>query len=162
MKTYNSQYMCGYGWHMYLEQIASYCKKLHKEGYTNQQIRLITKLSSSSISRIVNEQTYKTVSEHDFVRDPIFEDRLHVLNTLLECHEINGSIGLDDNNKIYIQILKKAGVNFDKVKKLYYDISKKALRNAWMYPSGNISEFDGSQLNISAAEILDLLKTEET
>jgi hypothetical protein len=161
METNNSKYLCGYGWHMHLKQLAAYCKKLHLEGYSNQQIRLITKMSSSSISRIVNNQTYQDIGEHDFVRSDVFEDRLHVLNTLLECHEITGGIGLDENNKIYIQILKRVGANFDKVKQLYYDIGKKALRNAWTYPSGNIKDFDGKQLNITVEEIMDLLSEEK-
>lgn len=157
----NKPYMCGYGWHQHLNNLAAYCKKLYKEGYTNKQIGLITKMSSSSISRIINNQTYKDIEDSQFVRYDVFEDRIHVLNTLLECHEISGGMGLDDNNKIYIQILKKAGVNFDKIKTLYYDISKKALRNAWMYPTGNIADFDGRQLNITVAELLDLFRQEE-
>lgn len=158
----NYKQFCGYGQHMYTKNLVAYCKKMHHEGYTNQQIRLVTKISASGVSRIVNAQTYKDVGEQDIVRYDYLEDRLHVLNTLLECHEIAGGMGLDQNHKIYIQILKRVGVNFDKIKKLYYDISKKALRNAWMYPSGNIVDFDGRQLNITVAEILDLLKEEET
>jgi hypothetical protein len=145
---------------MYSNNLAAYCKKLYNEGYTNQQICLITKLSASSVSRIVNGRTYKGVNQEDFVRYDIFEDRMQVLNTLLECHEIVGGVGLDENNKIYIQLLKRVGANFDKVKQLYYDISKKALRNAWMYPSGNIKNFDGKQLNITVNEIIDLLSEE--
>jgi hypothetical protein len=157
----NYKQLCGYGQHMYTKNLVAYCKKMHNEGYTNQQIRLVTKISASGISRIVNAQTYKDVNEQDLVRYDYLEDRLHVLNTLLECHEIAGGMGLDHNHKVYIQILKRVGVNFDKIKKLYYDISKKALRNAWMYPSGSIADFDGKQLNITVAEILDLLSEEE-
>jgi len=146
---------------MEYKNIVAYCKKLHKEGYSNQQIRLITKLSSSSVSRIVNNQTYRDVDEKDFVRYDLFEDRLHVLNTLLECHEVAGGVGLDENNKIYIQILKKVGANFDKVKELYYDIGKKALRNAWMYSSGHIKNFKGQQIHISIEEVVDLLSEEK-
>jgi hypothetical protein len=155
------RYRCGYGWHMHMNNLIAYCKKLHKEGYTNKQIALVTKLSASNISRVVNNQTYAHINAQDFWRDSVFENRLQVLNTLLECHEIAGSMGLDENNKIYIKILKRVGANFDKVKVLYYDISKKALRNAWAYPVGNISDFDSKQLNITAVEIMDLLKEKE-
>jgi len=136
----------------------AYCKKLQQEGYSNKQIKLITKLSDSSISRIINGLTYTDVEANDFVRSDVFENRLHVLNTLLEYHEIAGGMGLDDNNKIYIQILKRVGADFAKVRELYYDISKKALRNAWMYTSGSIKEFNGESINITVNEILDLIK----
>jgi len=139
----------------------AYCKKLHEDGYSNKQIKMITKLSNSSISRIISGQTYKQVAADSFVRDTIFEDRLHILNLLLECHEIPGSIGLDNNNKLYIQILKKVGVNFDKVKNLYYDISKKALRKNWDYPSISVVEFDPTKLGLVIDDILDLLKEDE-
>ena len=155
------QFHCGYGYHMYIEQLAAYAKKLTEEGYTNKQIHYITKLSEVSISRIVTGKTHRSISPSAFVRVDVFEDRVHVLNTLLECHEIAGGMGLDANNKLYIQILKKAGVNFDKIKNLYYDISKKALRNAWMYPEGKIENFDGSSINISTKELLDLFKEKE-
>jgi hypothetical protein len=155
------KFHCGYGWHIYMNNAIAYCKKLHQEGYTNTQIQLITKLSTSSISRIVNGHTHSNVDSSDFSRSPIFEDRLHVLNTLLECQEISGGMGLDENNKIYIQILKRVGTDFAKVQELYYDISKKALRNAWMYPVGKIKNFDGAALNVTVEEILDLLKTQE-
>lgn len=139
----------------------AYCKKLYQDGYSNKQIKMVTKLSDSSISRIVSGKTYKQVAADSFVRDTVFEDRIHVLNVLLECHEIPGSIGLDDNNKLYIQILKKIGVNFDKVKNLYYDISKKALRKSWDYPSSNIADFDPIKLGLAIDDILDLLKENE-
>lgn len=155
------QFHCGYGYHMYIEQLAAYAKKLTEEGYTNKQIHYITKLSEVSISRIVTGKTHRSISPSAFVRVDVFEDRVQVLNTLLECHEIAGGMGLDANNKLYIQILKKAGVNFDKIKNLYYDISKKALRNAWMYPEGKIENFDGSSINISTKELLDLFKEKE-
>lgn len=155
------QFHCGYGYHMYIEQLAAYAKKLTEEGYTNKQIHYITKLSEVSISRIVTGKTHRSISPSAFVRVDVFEDRVHVLNTLLECHEIAGGMGLDANNKLYIQILKKAGVNFDKIKNLYYDISKKALRNAWMYPEGKIENFDGRSINISTKELLDLFKEKE-
>ncbi len=155
------QFHCGYGYHMYIEQLAAYAKKLTEEGYTNKQIHYITKLSEVSISRIVTGKTHRSISPSAFVRVDVFEDRVHVLNTLLECHEIAGGMGLDANNKLYIQILKKAGVNFDKIKNLYYDISKKALRNVWMYPEGKIENFDGSSINISTKELLDLFKEKE-
>lgn len=144
-----------------MNNIVSYCKKLHADGYTNKQIHLITKLSPSSITRVLQGKTYKDVDANDFVRDSRFEDRIHVLNTLLEYHEIGGGIGLDDNNKIYIQILKRAGATFDKVHDLYYDIGIKTLRQAWTYPAGQIADFDGTALNITAAEVLDLLKEQE-
>ena len=144
-----------------MQNVIAYCKKLHQEGYSNKQIQLITKLSASSISRIISGHTYVSVDANDFVRSDDFENRLHVLNTLLECHEITGGMGLDDNNKIYIQILKRVGTDFAKVRELYYDISKKALRNTWMYPSGKIADFDGSSINITSEEIFDLLKKAE-
>ena len=144
-----------------MDNQVAYCKKLQQEGYSNKQIKLITKLSDSSISRIINGLTYTDVEANDFVRSDIFENRLHVLNTLLEYHEIAGGMGLDDNNKIYIQILKRVGADFAKVRELYYDISKKALRNTWMYPSGKIDDFDGSSINITSEEIFDLLKKAE-
>lgn len=155
------RFHCGYGWHLYMKNAIAYCKKLHQEGYSNKQIQLVTKLSASSISRIISGQTYVAVDANDFVRSYDFENRLHVLNTLLECHEITGGMGLDDNNKIYIQILKRVGADFAKVQELYYDISKKALRNAWMYPTGKIKDFDGRSINISVDEVLDLLNTKE-
>jgi hypothetical protein len=139
----------------------AYCKKLHQDGYTNKQIKMITKLSDSSISRIISGKTYKQVATDSFVRDTIFEDRMYVLNVLLECHEISGGIGLDDNNKLYIQILKQMGVNFDKVKNLYYDISKKALRKSWDYPSSKIADFNPIKLGLAIDDILDLLKESE-
>lgn len=144
-----------------MENLIAYCKKMAEQGYTNKQIQLVTKLSTSSVSRVVNNQTYTNISAQDFWRDSKLEDRLQVLNTLLECHEIAGGMGLDDNNKTYIKILKRVGADFAKVRELYYDISKKALRNAWMYPSGNIKEFDGSSINLTPEEIIDLLKQEE-
>jgi hypothetical protein len=146
---------------MYMNNLVAYCKKLHQEGYSNKQIQLITRLSSSSISRILSGTTYKHINAEQFTRDDLIEDRKHVLDTLLEYHEIKGSIGLDNNNKTYIQILKKAGGKFDKIKELYYDISKKALRTAWTYPFGNLADFDGQQLNLTAAEIIDLLNMKE-
>lgn len=152
------RYHCGYGWHMYMTNLIAYCKKLHQEGYTNKQISLVLKLPESNISRVVNNQTYTHIEAEEFSRDSVLENRLHTLDTLLECHEIAGGMGLDDNNKIYIKILKRVGANFDKVKELYYDISKKALRNAWTYPTGNIADFDSKQLNITADEIIDLLQ----
>lgn len=155
------RYHCGYGWHIYMNNVMAYCKKLNQEGYTNKQIALVTKLPASNISRVVNNQTYTSVDAQELSRDTVFENRLHVLDTLLECHEIAGGMGLDDNNKIYIKILKRVGANFDKVKELYYDISKKALRNAWAYPVGEISTFNGKQLNITPSEIIDLLKEKE-
>ena len=144
-----------------MKNTIAYCKKMAEEGYANKHIELVTKLSASSVSRIVNNKTYTEISAQDVSRDSQIEDRLQVLNTLLECHEIAGGMGLDDNNKTYIKILKRIGADFAKVRELYYDISKKALRNAWMYPSGKIEEFDGSLINITAEEILDLLKKEE-
>jgi hypothetical protein len=152
---------CGYGWHMYMNNLIAYGKKMAEAGYTNKQIELVTKLSSSSVSRIVNNQTHTAISAQDFSRDSKLEDRLQVLNTLLECHEIAGGMGLDENNKTYIKILKRVGADFAKVRELYYDISKKALRNAWMYPSGNIEKFDGNSINLTPEEILDLLYKEE-
>lgn len=146
---------------MYMTNLIAYCKKLHQEGYTNKQIALVLKLPESNISRVINNQTYTNIEAQEFLRDSVFENRLHVLATLLECHEIAGGMGLDDNNKIYLKILKRVGANFDKVKELYYDISKKALRNAWTYPVGNIADFDSKQLNITADEIIDLLKEKE-
>jgi hypothetical protein len=113
------------------------------------------------ISRILNGHTYKQVQPNDITRSSIIEDRIHVLNVLLEYNEIGGGMGLDNNNKIYIQILKKVGADFAKVQELYYDISKKSLRNAWTYPAGNIMDFDGKHLNLTALEIIDLLKETE-
>jgi hypothetical protein len=121
----------------------------------------VTKLSDSSISRIISGKTYRDVRPDSFERDSIFENRLHILNILLECPEISGGIGLDDNNKLYIQILKRVGLNFAKIQTLYYDISKKAVRRAWDYPMGNIANFDGKQLDITTADIADLLKEKE-
>lgn len=155
------RYHCGYGWHMYMNNVIAYCKKLHQDGYTNKQIALVLKIPESNISRVINNQTYTHIEAQEFSRDSVFENRLHILDTLLECHEIAGGMGLDENNKIYIKILKRVGANFDKVKELYYDISKKALRNAWTYPAGNIADFDSKQLNITADEIIDLLKERE-
>jgi hypothetical protein len=144
-----------------MNNLVAYIKKLHNEGYTNKQIHYITKVSEVSISRIITGKTHKDVSASDFVRVDVLENRMQVLNTLLEYHEIAGGMGLDNNNKLYIQILKRAGVNFDKVKNLYYDISKKALRNAWMYPDGKLQDFDGVSINISTEELLDLFKEKE-
>ena len=155
-------YLCGYGYHMYMNNLIAYCKKLSNEGYSNKQIQLVTKLSSSSISRILSGITYKDVNAQEFWRDSVIEDRLHTLNVLVECHEISGGIGLDTNNKIYIQILKQVGVSFDKIKELYYDISKKALRNAWTYVEGNIRDFQSESLNLSIKDILDLLSNKES
>jgi hypothetical protein len=155
------QFQCGYAYHRYMNNLVAYTKKLHNEGYTNKQIHYITKISQVGVSRIIKGTTHKDISASDFWRVNVFEDRIQVLNTLLECHEIAGGTGLDQNNKLYIKVLKKAGVNFDKVKNLYYDISKKALRNAWMYPDGKIEDFDGSSINISTAELLDLFKEKE-
>jgi hypothetical protein len=151
------RHFCGYGYVMSINNLIAYCKKLHSEGYTNKQIHLVTKISSSSISRILSGTTYRDVDAQAFWRDSVIEDRLHTLNVLLECHEISGGMGLDTNNKIYIQILKRVGVNFAKIKELYYDISRKALRNAWTYVEGNINDFKSESLNIATADILELL-----
>jgi hypothetical protein len=144
-----------------LNNLAAYCKKMYADGYKNKQIHLVTKMPDSVISRILNGHTYKQVQPNDITRSSIIEDRIHVLNVLLECNEIGGGMGLDNNNKIYIQILKKVGADFAKVQELYYDISKKSLRNAWTYPAGNIMDFDGKHLNLTALEIIDLLKETE-
>lgn len=155
------EFQCGYAYDRYINNLVAYIRKLHQEGYTNKQIHYITKVSEVGVSRILTGKTHKGISPLDFWRVDKLEDRIQVLNTLLECHEIAGGTGLDTNNKLYIKILKKAGVNFDKIKNLYYDIGKKALRNAWMYPDGKIEDFDGSSINISTEELLDLFKEKE-
>lgn len=144
-----------------LNNLAAYVKHMRHNGFNNKQIQLVTKLPQSVISRIINNHTYKSVSHADIERSSVIEDRIHVLNLLLECHEITGGMGLDDNNKLYIQILKGVGTDFDKVKELYYDISKKALRNVWTYYSGSIAHFNSAQLNLNIEDILDLLKETE-
>ena len=132
-------------------------RKMQEEGYTQKQIRLVTKIPQSTLSRIMNMKTHVMIKPKHYDSDVDLDRRLENLNKFLTLKEIAGDIGLDDDNKKYIKTLQYLGVKLKDVQEHYYDISKSKLRAEWDYNNVNFREFNSELIGVSREEFLELI-----
>lgn len=135
------------------DNLVAYAKKLKIKGYTNKQIEIITGLSQSDVSKIVNNKLYVMVREQDYTFDNDTEVRRKVLDRILELRDIPGVGGLSNNDKYYIKLIKICGGTYDAVRSIYYDRPGREIRPAWNYANQfSYNEFDPALLGLTTEE----------
>ena len=135
----------------------AFVRKMQEEEYTQKQIKMVTKIPQSTLSRIMNYQTYVTIKPQHYDKDAELEQRLSILNKILNVKEIEGGMGLDDNNKKYIKLLQFLGVELKEIKEVYYDVSKKLINNEWNFNNVDFRDFDSTIIGVSAEDFEDLI-----
>lgn len=138
----------------------AFIKLLRDKRYTQKQSCVIMNASSSTIGRIYNGQTYKTVRKETYEFSQELENRKTVFDIIVECREIPGGGYLKDSDKAYIKLLKHCHVPYLKVKGLYYDLGSKDLRPTWFYDVPGISyrDFDSTLIGIDKKDFLRIIK----
>lgn len=135
----------------------AFIRKMQEENYKQKQIKMVTKIPQSTLSRIMNYQTYVTIKPQHYDKDEILETRFSTLNKLLDFKEIEGGMGLDDNNKKYIKLLQFLGLDLKTVKEIYYDVSNKLITNEWNFNNVNFRTFDSTIVGVSEEDFQDLI-----
>lgn len=131
------------------ENKVAFAKMLKTNKYSNRQIQIITDLSQSDISKIINNKLFKNISQEDYEQDLTLEAKKEVVDKVLELKEIAGFSHLEDNDRYYIKLIKLCGGTYENVKEIYSDRPVRDLRPAWDYANQfEYKDFDPALLKI--------------
>jgi len=136
----------------------AFIKQLRQEEYTQKQVRIITKIPQSTLSRIWNNKTYLDIHPNEYIIDIKLETNKETLNKILELNEIPGGRGISKEDATYIKLLKYLDVDFNDIRKLFYDVSTKKLKNSWHYDRNDILQFNSKLIDIELENYIQLIQ----
>lgn len=134
-------------------------KELINKGYKDKHICMITQCNQPYVSKIRNKKIHvNTVIEINelFQIKEEQNNRLNVLNRIISLPEIFTS-GTNDQDIIYMHVLKFFMVEKEDIYNLYFHLSKRQFRNYWLMKDVDILTFDTSLVGIEKELYLDLI-----
>lgn len=134
-------------------------KELINKGYKDKHICMITQCNQPYVSKIRNKKIHvNTVIESDEIFEIKQEqnNRINVLNRIISLPEIFTS-GTNDQDIIYMHVLKFFMVEKEDIYNLYFHLSKRQFRNYWLMKDVDILTFDTSLVGIEKELYLDLI-----
>lgn len=134
-------------------------KELINKGYKDKHICMITQCNQPYVSKIRNKKIHvNTVIEINelFQIKEEQNNRINVLNRIISLPEIFTS-GTNDQDIIYMHVLKFFMVEKEDIYNLYFHLSKRQFRNYWLMKDVDILTFDTSLVGIEKELYLDLI-----
>lgn len=136
----------------------AFIKKMLEEGYTQKQVKMITKEHQSRIQRIAAKKTYQYISSNEYIEVPFFEHNKRTLDTILSYPEMAGHGPLNQQDINYIRLIKYCGGTYSGMKFIYADRSHRELRNIWLSSLAfSPQEFDATRIGLTNEDIYFLL-----
>lgn len=120
-------------------------KELYNAGYPQKVIRFITHSNQAYISKVVNEQIARLTPPSKELNE-IELKRKEVIDKLRLAEKIP-TLGITDQDKIYIQILKQLMLEKDVVhKKVYPSLSNSLFHKLWVQKNINLLDFESEEM----------------
>ena len=136
-----------------------FIKQLIASDYTDKQICLVTKMNQPYVNKIRHNRLRKDVTlraDESLTLNKEETTRLNTLNKLLSIPELINS-STDEQDLIYMHVLKFIGITKEQVFDLYFHLSIKQLQKYWTKSDVRVLDFDSTLIGIPRRDYLDLV-----
>jgi len=134
-------------------------KDLIQKGYKDKHICMVSQANQPYVSKIRNNKIHTSTKLEDGESFQLTEKqskKLDALNKILHLPEIF-TAGTQEQDIVYIHVLKFFMVDKEDVYNLYFHLSKRQFRNYWVMKEVDILNFNSELINIEREVYLDLI-----
>lgn len=135
-------------------------KLLISKGYKDKQICMIAQAKQPYVSKIRNKKIHEKTLPLENEELQLTErqiSRLNALNRIISLPEYISSGSTNEQDLMYIQVLRFFMVEKEDVYNLYFHLSKKHFSRLWATKDVDIRNFDSEKIGVSRYDYLDLI-----